>query len=241
MDLLIEDLDCLENAVDVGDLIVCGDILALCVLDDCIGRNVRGLARLALDAGDLDGIDLVAGRETFDGVLIAGYGGDALGAAGGDGQRTLRDRQHAVCLDDELNVLEACVGVLELIGLETHLVGSGVYAACERLAAEGEVLLGVARVADLHGVVLDAVLGALIHDAVAVARDLDRDLVGYRRIHRGDIGALFDGERAGIVSDGVVALCFSTGRGDRISSGSLALFAAYGVAYRIVIDSSGDS
>ena len=31
-------------------------------------------------------------------------GAGALGAAGGDGQRTLRDRQYAVCLDDELNV-----------------------------------------------------------------------------------------------------------------------------------------
>ena len=83
-------------------------------------------------------------------------------AAGGDGQRTLRDRQHAVRLDDELNVLKARVGVLELIGLEAHLVGSGIDAACECLSAEGEVLLGVARVADLHGVVLDAVLGAVI-------------------------------------------------------------------------------
>lgn len=83
----------------------------------------------------------------------------------------------------------------------------------ERLAAEGEVLLGVAGIAYLHGVILDAVLGTVIHDAVAVARDLDRDLVGYRGIDRGDIGAAIDGERAGIVSDGVVALCLSTGRG----------------------------
>ena len=187
VDLLIEDLNCLENAVNIGDLVVCGDILALCVLDDRVGRYVRGLARLALDAGELDGIDLVAGRETFDGVLIAGYGGNALGAAGRDGQRTLRDRQNAVCLDDELNVREARVGVLELIGLEAHLVGSGVYAACESLAAEGEVLLGVAGIADLHGVVLDAVLGAVIHDAVAVAGDLDRDLIADAGIYRGNI------------------------------------------------------
>ena len=48
VDLLIEDLDGLENAVNIGDLVVCGDILALCVLDDCVGRYVRGLARLAL-------------------------------------------------------------------------------------------------------------------------------------------------------------------------------------------------
>ena len=35
-------------------------------------------------------------------------------------------------------------------------------------------------------------LGAVIHDAVAVAGDLDRDLVGYRGIRT--IGALFDGD-----------------------------------------------
>ena len=115
-----------------------------------------------LDDGGLAlGLTVVhdVGQGAHGHVVVPG-GLDALG----------RDGQGSV-LDDEGDLGEAGARVLEVAGLQLHVVGTGVGAAHGGVAGELEVGLRVERVGGLEVVALDRLLGAVVIEGVAVLGD----------------------------------------------------------------------
>ena len=136
----------------VGELVVGAlDQRLVAVLDD-------GLLRL------LGAVVHDVGQGVHGHAVVLG-GLDALG----------RDGQGAVH-DHEGDLGEAGARVLEVVGLELHVVGAGVGAAHGRIAGELEVGLRVERVGGGEVVALDRLLGAVVVEGAAVLGDSDDDL-----------------------------------------------------------------
>ena len=175
-----------QSAVNIGDGVVAGDIVAVVVLDHSAGSHVGGRTNDGLGTGDGDAVQLVALSQTIGNGAVLGQSGaviDLGGGAGGDGQINGVDLQLAV-IDHELNISEVVVRVLEMLALEAHGMGAdvGAFSGLVRIHAhEGEVFLGVEGgdlaveldAADL--IAGDGVLGAVIVHFITVAGDGDHD------------------------------------------------------------------
>lgn len=138
-----------ESAFNIGDLVVAGDVVAVCVNDLDVGGLVLGGAYLSLAAGNGSG-DLVTLRKgTLD---LAGVGGkslavvDLLGALRGDSEGSLSYLKGAVLSGDLVlcgDVLAVCVLRSDLDDLVRR--GAGVGDAAGVLYYESIAALKLAR------------------------------------------------------------------------------------------------
>ena len=188
-----------ESAINIGDLVVAGDVVAVCVNDLDIGGLVLGGAYLSLAAGNGSG-DLVTLRKgTLD---LAGVGGkslavvDLLGALRGDSEGSLSYFKGAVLSGDLVlcgDVLAVCVLRSDLDDLVRR--GAGVGDAAGVLYYESIAALKLARdnvvgVRGKLGAVVDLLCGG----------GLDGD---FNDLHAGDFKSAFlDGD---IVVCGVIS------------------------------------
>ena len=147
-----------RHGAGVGDVGAVGELVVLALDERLAAVLDDGLLRL------LGAVVHDVGQGAHGHAVVLG-GLDALG----------RDGQGAVH-DHEGDLGEACARVLEVAGLELHVVGAGVGAAHGRIAGELEVGLRVEWVGGLEAVALDRLLGAVVGLSCAVARDGDDDL-----------------------------------------------------------------
>ena len=196
-----------QGAFDSGDVVVS----SLGALVQSVGEGIVAGTNLGLSAGH------VIGRALALSEAVAGNGNGAVGQSGavvdllvirgGHGDCTLGDFQSAVH-DHELDVAEVLADVGEVSRLQFHCVGARVGALHGRVAAEGEVRLGVQRIADAgHNVTGNGLLSAVVHELAAVLRDGHGDLVG----QLGDGQGAFDSGDDVVVSLGALIQSVSEG------------------------------
>ena len=192
-DNLVGELGHGQRALDLGD----GVVGSLGALVEGVLELVGGAADCGLGAGHVVGSALALGEAVASDLdLVLGQSSavvDLGGVRGGQGDGARADGQRAVD-DDELDVLEVCVVVGEVAGLELHVVGAGVGALDGSVAVEGEVLLGVELVVNGDGVAGHGLLSAVVLLGAGVLGDGDGHLVG----------ELGHGQRALRGGDGVV-------------------------------------
>ena len=87
--------------------------------------------------------------------------------------------------DHKLHVGEVAASIGELPGSQVHVVGADIRALGDGFALELDVCFAVATITRSKGVSCHALLGAVVRQRGAVARDGDGDLVGNRRHLKG--------------------------------------------------------
>ena len=194
----------LQDTLCLGDVIVA--VGALGVFRQLLARGVHQLIRERVGAAAGIGLrtrdvcdERIPGNQVTarnaDGVVLKRVSVIGFLSRRGGSQRhgALRDGERAVD-DFEPHVGEIGAVALEVLGLEFHLVRAGIGALGIGLSAEGEVAFLVQRIGCLEVVTGNTLLGAVIRQLGALARDGNDHLVGNRRHLKG----------AGLIRDVVV-------------------------------------
>ena len=172
-------VDC--ELADLGlYIVVIGDIIAGCVLNDC---RAAEFAVILADIGALCGIG-----QSLIGVTLKetrrGDAGDGLLAAGvsngialaGESRVYLIDGKAAVG-DHELNVCEVRARVRKPLCLETHCVGACIGAMGYGITIIVEAICSVERIVGFKLIACNGLLAAIVRNGVLIARNRDNNCV----------------------------------------------------------------